>query len=91
MPSVLPDSVTHRRRAPILCLSLAAKNVDLGRTNESRVSSPPSVPDSLPPPTIRGDTSKLEFSQTADDGDNAPSKQQDLTDSTLRGLGHTTE
>ena len=70
---------------------LAAKNVDLGHTSEPRVSSLPPVPDSFPPPTIRGDRSKIETSQTADVGDSAPSKQQDPAGSTLRGLGHTTE
>ena len=70
---------------------LAAKNVDLGHTSEPRILSPPPVPDSFPPPTIRGHISKIETSQTADDGDSAPSKQQDPVDSTVRGLGHTTE
>lgn len=70
---------------------LTAQNVDLGYTNESRGSSPPPVPGSLPLPTIQGDPSERETSQIADDGNSAPPTQQDLTDSTLRGLGHTTE
>ena len=70
---------------------LAAKNVDLGHTGKPCVSSPPPVPDSFPLPTIRGHRSKIETSQTADDGNSAPSKQQDPVDSTVRGLGHTTE
>ena len=84
--SLITDTETSSQWSP-----LTAQNVDLGYTSESRGSSPPPVTESLPLPTIQGDPSKRETSQIADDGDSAPSTQRDSADSTLVGLGHTTE
>ena len=71
---------------------LGAQNIDLGYTSESRGSSPPAIPGSLPVATIRGNTSKCETSLQENYGDGVPSTPQDLADSlSLRGLGHATE
>jgi hypothetical protein len=70
---------------------LAARDFDLGSTSESRGSSLSAVPGGFPVPTVRGDTSERKTSLVADNDDGAPSKPQDLADSTLGGLGHPAE
>ena len=69
----------------------ADQNIDLGHAGESRGTSPPPIPGSLPVPTIRGDTSKCEIFLLADCTDSAPSTLEDLADNTLRRVGHVAE
>jgi len=82
-PSLMTDAVS-----PSQWSSVVSQNIDTGSTSKLSRWGSPTLPGSLPVPTIQEDMNENESTSPADDGERALFAQQDVANSPLRRTGH---